>query len=105
AEGTPRRAFPTGVEGTPRRAFPTGGPRDPLWVRLTLTTAALLVLTWLILVPVVNVFVEAFGQGIWAYIEALTGDYNSFHSILMTLTVAPIAVALNLVFGVAAAWA
>jgi sulfate transport system permease protein len=79
--------------------------QDPLWVRLTLTTAALLVVGLLIVVPVVNVFVQAFGNGVSAYFEALVGDRATRSAILLTLTVAPIAVALNVVFGLAAAWA
>src|SRR5205823_7538813 len=37
--------------------------------------------------------------------ENLVLNANTRHSILLTLTVAPVAVVLNLVFGVAAAWA
>ena len=79
--------------------------QDPLWVRLTLTTVALLIVGVLIVVPVANVFAQAFANGVPAYFEALVGDRATRSAILLTLTVAPIAVALNVVFGVAAAWA
>jgi sulfate/thiosulfate transport system permease protein len=79
--------------------------RDPLWVRLTLTLAAIAVLTVLIVIPVIYVFVQALGDGVSAYFEALVGDPNTLAAIRLTLIVAPSAVALNLVFGVAAAWA
>jgi sulfate transport system permease protein len=56
-------------------------------------------------VPLVNVFVEAFADGPRVYWENLFHDPDTFHSILLTLMVAPAAVFLNLVFGLAAAWA
>jgi sulfate transport system permease protein len=93
----------TGERGDARRF--QRARQDPLWVRLTLTTVALLVVGVLIVVPVVNVFVQAFANGVPAYFEALVGDRATRSAILLTLTVAPIAVALNVVFGVAAAWA
>lgn len=84
-----------------------GAPRsqDPLWVRLTLTSIALLVLTVLVIVPVVNVFYEALADGLGSYWHNLTGDPDTRHAILLTLTVAPLAVLCNVVFGIAAAWA
>src|ERR1044071_6101383 len=84
---------------TPRRRT------DPAWVRYTLTTLALLALTVLVVVPVVSVFYEALADGVGTYWRNLTADPDTRHSILLTLTVAPIAVMCNLVFGVAAAWA
>ena len=83
---------------------PRAGVQDPLWLRLTLTTLALLILTVLIIIPVIQVFYQAFGKGIEAYFQALVGDGNTLHAIGLTLIVAPVAVILNLVFGVAAAW-
>ena len=57
------------------------------------------------MVPLVNVFVEAFAAGLAAYWKNLVGDPDTLHSIMLTLMVAPIAVLLNLIFGLAAAWA
>lgn len=82
-----------------------GGPRDPAIVRWTLTLAAVGVITLLVIVPVANVFYQAFAGGIGAYWKNLTGDPDTRHSIFLTLTVAPVAVVLNIVFGIAAAWA
>src|SRR4051812_1407623 len=76
--------------------------QDPLWVRVTLPTAALLVIGVLIVVPVVSVFVQAFADGVPAYLNELFGDRATRAAVLLTLTVAPTAVALNVVFGVAA---
>jgi sulfate transport system permease protein len=81
------------------------GQRDPWLVRWTLTLTALAVLTVLVIVPVVNVFVQAFASGPGVYWDSLVANADTRHAILLTLTVAPAAVALNLVFGVAAAWA
>jgi len=78
---------------------------DPLLVRWGLTAAALLVLGLLVIVPLVHVFVQAFGDGVLAYWRSLVDDRDTRHAILLTLTVAPIAVLVNLIFGVAASWA
>jgi sulfate transport system permease protein len=55
-------------------------------------------------VPTVFVFVEALGEGLAAYGEALA-EPDTLSAIRLTLTVAALAVSLNLVFGLAAAWA
>jgi len=78
---------------------------DPAWVRYGLTGAALLVVTILIVIPVVNVFVEAFASGVGTYFKNLFQDPDTRHAILLTLTVVPIALVANVVFGVTAAWA
>src|SRR4051794_16708006 len=77
--------------------------QDPWYVRWTLTLAALAVLTVLVIVPLVAVFANAFAGGLRVYWENLT-DPDTRRSILLTLAVAPTAVALNLAFGLAAAW-
>src|SRR5207249_7588379 len=56
-------------------------------------------------VPVVSVFAQAFANGVGAYWQSLFGDPDTRHAILLTLLVAPVAVAANVLFGVAAAWA
>jgi sulfate transport system permease protein len=78
---------------------------DPAWVRRSLVAAAVLVVGLLVIVPLVTVFVQAFEGGPAAYWQRLVGDHDTRHAIGLTLVVAPIAVVLNLVFGVAAAWA
>ena len=77
---------------------------DPAWVRWGLTLVALLVVGVLIVIPIVNVFAEALADGFGAYVRNLFGDGDTLHSVLLTLTVVPIALVLNLVFGLAAAW-
>lgn len=79
--------------------------QDPLWVRLGLTFLALLVLGVLVLLPVIHVFYEALKDGIGPYWNAITNDKDTATAFRNTLTVVPIAVGLNLLFGMAAAWA
>jgi sulfate transport system permease protein len=90
-------------ESTPR--VPLRAHEDPPWIRRLLIGAAVTVMVVLVVVPLVNVFVEAFAEGPRVYWANLVDDPDTFHSILLTLMVAPAAVLLNLVFGLAAAWA
>jgi sulfate transport system permease protein len=78
---------------------------DPPLVRWTLTLTAVGVIGILVIVPVANVFSQALAGGLSAYRQHLVGDPDTRHAVLLTLTVAPVAVVANLVFGVAAAWA
>ena len=77
---------------------------EPAWVRIVLVTVALAFLTLFLFVPLVAVFVEAFKKGWQAYLAAIT-DPDAVSAIKLTLIAAFISVPLNLVFGVAAAWA
>ena len=79
--------------------------QDPWLVRWGLILAAVGVVGVLVIVPVINVFYEALARGAGTYIQNLLADPDTRHAILLTLTVAPVAVVLNVVFGVAAAWA
>lgn len=77
---------------------------EPLWVRWTLIASVLIFLTLFLIVPLAAVFTEALRKGFDTYITALV-DPDALSSIRLTLIAAAIAVPLNLVFGVAAAWA
>lgn len=79
--------------------------QEPAFLRWTLILAALSVITVLIIVPVASVFAQAFGDGIEGYWRYLTADPHTRHAMMLTLFVAPVAVAANILFGVAAAWA
>jgi sulfate transport system permease protein len=70
-----------------------------------LTLAAVAVLVVLVVVPVVHVFWQALARGPAVYWRNLIDDPLTRHAVLLTLIVAPSAVAANLIFGVAAAWA
>ncbi|MDI7861364.1 sulfate ABC transporter permease subunit CysW [Rhizobiaceae bacterium n13] len=74
------------------------------FVRHLLIFAALAYLAFFLLLPLVSIFVEAFRRGAGAYFDALI-EPDALAAIRLTLLVAAIAVPLNLVFGVAAAWA
>src|SRR3954453_4477710 len=77
---------------------------DPAWVRWTLTLLAVGVLTVLVIVPVVNVCYQALAKGIGVYWDNLVTDHDTRHAIVLTLAVAPVAVFLNVLFGLAAEW-
>jgi sulfate transport system permease protein len=72
--------------------------------RYALMAAAFLFLGIFLLLPLVLVFIKAFEDGWSAYAEALV-EPDTIAAIRLTLLVAAISVPLNLVFGVAAAWA
>jgi sulfate/thiosulfate transport system permease protein len=73
-------------------------------VRWLLTAAALAFLALFLLLPLVAVFVEALREGLGPYLGAVS-DPDALAAVRLTLLVAAIAVPLNLVFGLAAAWA
>ncbi len=77
---------------------------EPVWVRLLLAGFALGFLALFILLPLLSVFVEAFRKGAETYLAAIA-EPDALAAIRLTLLAAAIAVPLNLVFGVAAAWA
>ncbi|WP_316978998.1 sulfate ABC transporter permease subunit CysW [Shumkonia mesophila] len=77
---------------------------EPAWVRLALIALALVFLGLFLLAPLFVVFAEALQGGIGAYVEAFT-EPDALAAIRLTLITAAIAVPLNIVFGVAAAWA
>ena len=73
-------------------------------VRRTLIGVTLAFLSLVLLAPLILVFVEALRGGFEKYFAALW-EPDAAAAVRLTLTVAAIAVPLNLVFGVAAAWA
>lgn len=77
--------------------------QEARWVQWTLVGVALLFLTLFLFVPLVSVFVEAFKKGVDVYLAAIV-DEDALSAVRLTLLAAVIAVPLNLVFGVAAAW-
>jgi sulfate transport system permease protein len=94
---------PTAAFPVQRSAFATRARRGP-WVPVALTVVALLFLALFLLVPLAAVFVEAFRKGAGFYWQAVT-EPDALSAMQLTLLAAAIAVPLNLVFGVAAAWA
>ena len=77
--------------------------REPTWVRNILITIALIFFLSCLILPLILVFVEAFKQGVAVYFQALINP-DTLSAVKLTLLTAAIAVPLNVVFGVAAAW-
>jgi sulfate transport system permease protein len=73
------------------------------WIKWTLIAIAVIYMLLIIALPLVIVFVEALKKGFDTYLASFD-DRQSLAAIQLTLTVAAIAVPLNLVFGVMAAW-
>lgn len=80
------------------------GTTEAPWVRRTLIGVALLFVALFLVMPLAAVFTEALRKGFGAYVDGLR-EPDAWSAIRLTLIVAVIAVPLNLVFGVAAAWA
>ncbi|MBB6691973.1 sulfate ABC transporter permease subunit CysW [Cohnella xylanilytica] len=77
---------------------------EPRPVRYLLIAVALLFIGIVVVLPMLTVLLEAFRKGWSAYIEALK-DPDAMAALRLTLITALIAVPLNTIFGVAAAWA
>lgn len=73
-------------------------------VRYILIGIAMLFLGFVVILPMISVIVESFRKGWEAYVSALT-DPDAMAALRLTLITAGIAVPLNTIFGVAAAWA
>src|SRR4051812_7727385 len=78
--------------------------QEPAWVRLTLIGLALSFLMLFLFVPLISVFYEALKKGVGVYFASIV-EPDALSAIKLTLISAAIAVPLNVVFGVAAAWA
>ncbi len=76
---------------------------DPWWPRITLIALALAFLSIFLVLPLILVFTQAFGEGISAYFRALR-DPDALSAMRLTVLVALVAVPLNTVFGIAVAW-
>jgi len=77
---------------------------EPAWIRWLLIGFALAYLALFLFMPLAAVFTEGLRKGVHAYLAALS-EPDALSSIKLTFIAAGIAVPLNLVFGVAAAWA
>jgi sulfate transport system permease protein len=97
---------PTEVQSESRVAAPrpvNTGTADPTWAKVLLIGTALAFMALMLMLPLVAVFVEALRDGIGKYLSAIT-NRDAWSAIRLTLIVAGIAVPLNLVFGLCAAW-
>ena len=85
-----------------RRRFPSPTQESPV-VRVGLTLVAITFVSLFLLTPLAAVFIEALRNGIDTFLAAIT-EKDAEAAIWLTLTVAAIAVPLNTIFGLAAAW-
>jgi sulfate transport system permease protein len=99
------------MAGTITLRLPAGTPAarsavliEPKLVRWGLTALALAFLGLFLFLPLVAVFTEAFRKGGAAYLAALS-DPDTLAAVRLTLLTTVVAVPLNVIFGVAAAWA
>jgi sulfate transport system permease protein len=89
------------LELYPARTATAGAPR---FVRFVLIGAALAFVALLVIAPLSLVFIEAFRKGASLYAASIV-DPDALAAIRLTLVTAAIAVPLNTLFGLAAAWA
>src|SRR5215831_13754918 len=89
----------TGANGQTHR-----GLEEPRAIKWILITLALGFCAIFLLLPLVNVFAQALAKG-WSYYLSALKNPDSWAAIRLTLIVAAITVPLNVIFGLAAAWA
>jgi sulfate transport system permease protein len=89
-------------QASQRRKFQSPTQESPI-VRVALTLVAIAFVSVFLLTPLVAVFIEALRNGTDTFLAAIT-EQDAQAAIWLTLTVAAIAVPLNTIFGLAAAW-
>ena len=92
------------LQGGTLERYETPSTREPAWVKVVLITVALSFFAVFLVLPLGTVFAQGLRKGWSAYLAALVHP-DALAAIQLTLLTAAIAVPLNLVFGVAAAWA
>jgi sulfate transport system permease protein len=88
----------------PHRAVRHRSTNEPQFIRWLLIGITLLFLGLFLVLPLISVFVQGLAKGIGFYFQTLA-DPMAWSAIKLTLITAGIAVPLNCIFGVAAAWA
>ena len=96
------RTVDAAVRAKPRRKVDVRD--DPPLVKWTIIGITVAFLSLFIVLPLINVFVQAFAKGAEVYVAALRDD-ETLAAIRLTIVVAFTAVVANAVFGLAAAWA
>jgi sulfate/thiosulfate transport system permease protein len=74
------------------------------WVRWTLIATGILFVAVILVLPLISVFMEALRDGAGTFLKSVA-NRDTWEAVRLTLLVAAIAVPLNVVFGLAAAWA
>jgi sulfate transport system permease protein len=80
------------------------GTEDPPIIKWTLISVALLFCVLFLLLPLINVFAQAFSKGLVYYWNSLVSP-DAWAAIRLTLLVSAISLPLNVLFGLTAAWA
>ena len=80
------------------------GTEESPFIKWTLILVAMGFCAVFLLLPLINVFAQAFAKG-WRYYLGALMNQDSFAAIRLTLLVAVISVPLNVLFGLAASWA
>jgi sulfate transport system permease protein len=88
------------LDRTPRNAALT----EPPLIRMALILLMLLFISLFLIMPLAAVFVQAFEKGALTYLAAIR-ETDTLTAIRLTLLIAALVVPLNLIFGIAAAWA
>jgi sulfate/thiosulfate transport system permease protein len=102
---TAAAAFDAVAKQAPDRAAASmAATTEKPWIRILFTLIALVFLGLFLALPLAVVFTEALRDGIGVYLDSLV-EPDALAAVRLTLITAAIAVPLNLVFGVAAAWA
>ncbi len=97
-------AIALNLHAAPRHYEDNPATRETPWIKWSIVGVSLLFFALFLLLPLATVFVEGLKKGWDAYLAALV-EPDALSAVTLTLLAAVIAVPLNLVFGVAAAWA
>jgi sulfate transport system permease protein len=92
------------LTATAKPQRPARATTESPWTRRVLIGVALAFLALFLFIPLAAVFTEALRRGLYVYGAAIVDPY-ALAAIRLTLLTAAIVVPLNLVFGLAAAWA
>ncbi len=94
------------MSNPPNGELPSGQRvrQDPWYIRGPLILIVVVLLAALVLVPLVNVFFQAFRAG-WGVVKEALTDSETLAAVRLTLIVTVISVAANASFGLSAAWA
>lgn len=89
----------TGLNSTKTNSTP-----QKSWVPTVLIAVAIAYLVLILYVPALNVFIQAFRKGVGPFFSNLTRP-DFLHAVKLTVMLAAIALPLNTIFGLCAAWA
>lgn len=92
-------------DSTPKKVMTNSSPtKQASWVPIALVAIGIAYLSLVLYIPALNVFFQAFKNGVGPFLSNLTKP-DFVHAVKLTVMLAAIAVPLNTVFGLCAAWA